>query len=85
MRGVQIEHRAAGPALLDGGRGAGEIARQHLVARGTKRVRTAPKRWMIERARHVKFEPLAARFARDRRCANVNYSLRQRRFYVTCS
>ncbi len=41
VAGAQIEHRAAGPALLDGGRGSGKIARQHLVARGAERMGAA--------------------------------------------
>jgi hypothetical protein len=50
VRGAQVEHRAAGPALLDGRRMAGEIARQHLVARRAERVGATSQRWMVERA-----------------------------------
>jgi hypothetical protein len=44
MRGAQVEHRPAGPALFDGWRSAGEVARQHLIAREAERMRTAPQR-----------------------------------------
>lgn len=42
MRGAEVEHRANGPALFDGRRSAGEVTRQHLIARGAERMRTAP-------------------------------------------
>jgi hypothetical protein len=53
MRGAQIEHRAAGPALFDDRCDAGDVARQHLIARGAKRMGTASELREIERRRHV--------------------------------
>ena len=58
MRGAEIENGATGPALFDGRRSTGEVARQHLIARYAERMGTAPQRREIEHARHAETQPL---------------------------
>src|SRR5262245_59442882 len=53
VRCAEVEHRAAHPALVDGGRWSGEVARQDLVARSPERTRALANGHAIENAEHA--------------------------------